>query len=80
MEVRYLGFEQPQNAGSYQFDVVEKGEPSRRFIVTADLSLFHTHGVAIQEGPSLCAGNLWLTWNETSPGPTSSAPRIYARS
>ena len=38
--------------------MVEKGEPSRRFIVTADLSLFHTHGVVIQEGPSLCAGKL----------------------
>jgi hypothetical protein len=58
MEVRYLGFEQQQNARSYQFDVVDKGEPSRRFIVTADLSLFHTHGVGIQEGPSLCADKL----------------------
>lgn len=58
MEVKYLGFEQRQNARSYQFDVVEKGEPSRHFIVTADLSLFHTHGVVIQEGPSLCVGKL----------------------
>ncbi len=40
MEVRYLGFAQRQNARSYQFDVVEKGEPSRPLIVTADLSLF----------------------------------------
>jgi hypothetical protein len=58
MEVKYLGFEQRQNARSYQFDVVEKGEPSRHFIVTADVSLFHTHGVVIQEGPSLCVGKL----------------------
>jgi hypothetical protein len=58
MEVRYLGFDQQQNARSYQFDVVEKGEASKRFIVTADLSLFHSHGVVIQEGPSLCAGKL----------------------
>jgi hypothetical protein len=58
MEVRYLGFEQRQNARSYHFDVVEKGVPSRRFVVTADLSLFHIHGVVIQEGPSLCAGKL----------------------
>ena len=58
MEVRYLGFDQEQNARSYRFDVVEKGEPSKRFIVTADLSLFHSHGVVIQEGPSLCAGKL----------------------
>ena len=58
MDVRYLGFEQRQNARSYKFDVVEKGEPARRFSVTADLSLFQTHGVVIQEGPSLCAGKL----------------------
>ena len=58
MEVRYLGFEQRQNARSYQFDVVENGGSSRRLIVTADLSLFHTHRVVIQEGPSLCAGKL----------------------
>lgn len=58
MEVRYLGFEQQQNARSYRFDVVEKGEPARRFIVTADLSLFHTYGVVIQEGPSLCVDKL----------------------
>jgi hypothetical protein len=58
MELRYLGFEQQQNARSYQFDIVEKGAPSKRVTVTADLSLFHTHGVVIQEGPSLCAGKL----------------------
>lgn len=59
MEVRYLGFEQQSNARSYQFDVVDKGEPSRRLIDRhRDLSLFHTHGVGIQEGPSLCVGKL----------------------
>ena len=58
MEVRYLGFEQQQSARSYRFDVVEKGQPAKRFIVTADLSLFHTHGVGIQEGPALSASKL----------------------
>jgi hypothetical protein len=58
MEVRYLGFEQQQNARSYRFDVVEKGQPARRFIVTADLALFHTFGVVIQEGPTLSANKL----------------------
>ena len=34
MEVRYLGFEQRQNARSYRFDVVEKGpfHSHRRFV------------------------------------------------
>jgi len=58
MEVRYLGFEQQQNARLYQFDVVEKGQPARRFTVTADLSLFLTHRVGIQEGPALSASKL----------------------
>ena len=58
MEVRYLGFEQQQSARSYRFDVVEKGQPAKRFIVTADLSLFHSHRVGIQEGPALSASKL----------------------
>jgi hypothetical protein len=58
MEVRYMGFEQQQNARAYRFDVVEKGQPARRFIVTADLALFHTLGVVIQEGPALSASKL----------------------
>jgi hypothetical protein len=58
MEVRYLGFEQQQSARSYRFDVVEKGQPTKHFIVTADLSLFHIHRVGIQEGPALSATKL----------------------
>ena len=58
MEVRYLGFEQQQSARSYRLDVVEKGQPAKRFIVTAELPLFHTHGVGIQEGPALSAKKL----------------------
>ena len=58
MQVRYLGFAQQQSARSYRFDVVEKGRPTKGFIVTADLSLFHTHRVGIQEGPALSASKL----------------------
>jgi hypothetical protein len=47
-----------QSARSYQFDVVEKGQRAKRVIVTADLSLFHSDGVGIQEGPALCASKL----------------------
>ena len=69
MEVRYLGFEQRQNARAYQFDVVEKGEPSKRFIVTADLSLFRAHGVLIQEGLSLCSSKLVADLERNFAGP-----------
>jgi len=58
MEVRYLGFEQQLNARSYRFNVVEKGQAVRNFVVTADVSLFHTLGVVIQEGPTLSASKL----------------------
>jgi hypothetical protein len=58
MELRYLGFEQLQNARRYRFDLLAKGEEPRQFVVTVDLALFRTHGVGIQEGPSLCAQKL----------------------
>jgi hypothetical protein len=69
MEVRYLGFEQQQSARAYQFDVVEKGQLAKRFIVTADLSLFQTHGVAIQEGPALSASKLVADLESDFAGP-----------
>jgi hypothetical protein len=69
MEVRYLGFEQRQNARAYHFDLVEKGESSKRFIVTADLSLFRAHGVLIQEGLSLCSSKLVADLERNFAGP-----------
>jgi hypothetical protein len=69
VEVRYLGFEQRQNARAYQFDIVAKGEPSKRFIVTADLSLFRAHGVLIQEGLSLCSSKLLADLERNFAGP-----------
>lgn len=58
MELRYMGFDQLQNARAYRFDVIAKGEATRRFVVTVDLGLFRAHHIAIQEGPSLCAQKL----------------------
>jgi hypothetical protein len=58
MELRYLGFEQVQNARGYRFDVLVKGDATRQFVVTVDLALFRAHRVGIQEGPSLCARKL----------------------
>jgi hypothetical protein len=53
-----MGFEQRKNARAYQFSVLEKGQPSRHFVVTADLGLFLIHRVGIQEGPTLSASKL----------------------
>ncbi len=53
-----MGFDQTQNTRTYKFDRLVKGEPSARFLVTADMSLFLRYHVAIQEGPSLCVRKL----------------------
>jgi hypothetical protein len=58
MEFRYMGFDQKENARTFRFDLVTKGEPNRRFTVTADLALFLSQRIAIQEAPSLCAQKL----------------------
>ncbi len=58
MELRYMGFEQSRNTRCYRFDRIVKGEPSVRFTVSADLTLFLSHSIQIQDGPSLCAGKL----------------------
>ena len=68
MELRYLGFEQSQNARAYRFDVIAKGEATRHCIVTVDLALFRTHRVGIQEGPSLCAHKLLADLETSSKG------------
>ena len=68
MELRYLGFEQLQNARGYRFDVMTKGEPTRQFTVTVDLALFRAHRVGIQEGPSLCARKLSADLEQSAEG------------
>jgi hypothetical protein len=58
MQVRYMGFDQKQNARSYRFQVIAEGQPTRRFTVNADMALFLAHRVSIQEGPTLAASKL----------------------
>jgi len=69
MEFRYVGFEQQQNVRSYQFDVTKNGQPARRIIVTADISLFQQNHVGIQEGPRLCVGKLAANLERNIGGP-----------
>ena len=81
MELRYLGFEQSQNARAYRFDVIAKGEATRHCVVTVDLGLFRTHRVGIQEGPSLCAHKLLRDLGASSEGAhelTTEDLRVYA--
>jgi len=58
MQLRYLGFDQLQNARAFRFDIMTKGEATKQAIVTADLALFLQHRVGIQDGPTLCASKL----------------------
>ncbi|HVP46417.1 MAG TPA: hypothetical protein VMT32_07535 [Bryobacteraceae bacterium] len=58
MALRYMGFDQRQNTRVYKFDNVAEGEPTIRMLITADLTLFQKHHIAIQEGPGLCAQKL----------------------
>jgi hypothetical protein len=58
MELRYLGFEQLQNARAYRFEVIAKGASTAQAVVLADMGLFLKHRVGIQDGPSLCAARL----------------------
>lgn len=60
MDIRYMGFEQQKNARAFRFDVVVKGQPNKRCVVTADLSLFLRNRVALQEGPTLSANKLTI--------------------
>ena len=58
MYIRYLGFDQSQNSRVYRFDVHTDGRVTKQVSVTADLAVFRSHSVAIQEGPSLCGNKL----------------------
>jgi hypothetical protein len=58
MELRYLGFDQLQNARAFRFEVVVKGATTMQAVVVADMALFLEYRVGIQDGPSLCAARL----------------------
>jgi len=58
VEIRYLGFDQRQNARVYRFDVRTDGRVTNQVSVTADIAVFRNHSVGIQEGPFLSGNKL----------------------
>ena len=58
MQVRYLGFDQKQNSRVYRFDVRIDGRLTKEVSISADISIFRDHSVAIQEGPTLSGNKL----------------------
>jgi hypothetical protein len=80
MELRYLGFDQSQNARFYRFDGVE-GAVTRQYVVTTDIRLFRVYDVGIQEGPGLCARKLAADLRTSPSGAhelTTEDLRLYA--
>jgi hypothetical protein len=57
VEIRYLGFDQTQNCRAYRFNVCTHGETTQ-VSVTADLLVFRSYSIAIQEGPLLSGNKL----------------------
>jgi len=58
VEIRYLGYDQRQNSRVYRFDVRTDGRLTKQVSVTADIAVFRTHSVGIQEGPVLSGNKL----------------------
>ena len=77
MALRYMGFDQRQNTRAYKFDCIADGEPAIRMVITADLTLFQKHHIALQEGPGLCAQKLAADLESRNPGATNSRATIF---
>lgn len=53
-QLRYVGFRHLENLRRFRFERITPGGPTQSFEVAANLDLFHTLRIAIQEGPVLC--------------------------
>lgn len=58
MEIRYLGFDQRQNARVYRFEIRTGGRVTQQASITADMAVFGGHSIGIQDGPVLCGNKL----------------------
>jgi hypothetical protein len=58
MSIRYSGFDQRNDTRSYVFQYLVLGEKARPIVVSAEIALFLTHHVRIQDGPALCLHTL----------------------
>jgi hypothetical protein len=53
-QLRYIGFRHLESLRHFRFERITPGASTQCFEVVANLALFHTLRIAIQEGPSLC--------------------------
>jgi hypothetical protein len=63
MSIRYSGFDQRNDTRSYVFQYLVLGEKARPIVVSAEIALFLTHHVRIQDGPALCLHTLMSETN-----------------
>jgi hypothetical protein len=53
-QLRYVGFRHQEGVRHFRFERVTPGASTQCFEVAANLAIFHTFRIAIQEGPALC--------------------------
>jgi len=53
-QLRYVGFQHQADRRHFRFERITPGSPTQHFEVAANLALFHSLRIAIQEGPVLC--------------------------
>jgi hypothetical protein len=53
-QLRYIGFRHLDNLRHFRFERISPGAPTQCFEVAANLAMFPTFRIAIQEGPALC--------------------------
>ena len=58
MQLRYMRFDPTKKIRKYRFERITAGTTAERFVVTADMTLFETYHVGLQEGPVLCLKRL----------------------
>ena len=64
-QLRYVGFRQVENLRHFRFERITPGAPTQCFEVAANMELFHSLRIAIQEGPVLC---MWVIAAELEAG------------
>jgi hypothetical protein len=73
MQLLYMGFEQAENVREYIFHRVVRGEATRVFVISTDMTLFREPRLSLQEGPILCLHTLAAALEAS--GPDGLAPR-----
>jgi hypothetical protein len=53
-----MRFDPTKKIRKYRFERLSAGTTAEGFVVTADITLFETYYVALQEGPALCLKRL----------------------